>query len=147
MDSEYKAYSRTILYQQFICACALPSLIYFVAATGYLLEPSDYHVPDTCTCGVIKQWQFYAKGSGAIQLQVWKRLASNSYILMGENYYTVPRKCYRYATSWSVCKSCSLSEEIFVCKNGAQVTSVIYFYKSILCVNLSSDHKHMSMQD
>lgn len=58
--------------------------------TGYLLEPSDYHVPDTCTCGVIKQWQFYASGSGAIRLQVWRRLQSNSYILIGENYFTVP---------------------------------------------------------
>ena len=77
------------MYVRIICRDSL-MITYPIAATGYLLEPSDYHVPDTCTCGLLKQWQFHAGGAGAIQLQVWKRQASNSYLLMGENYYTVP---------------------------------------------------------
>ncbi|KAL4238311.1 hypothetical protein ACF0H5_003023 [Mactra antiquata] len=57
--------------------------------SGYLMEAANYHVPDTCECGVLYKWIFVPQSSGDIQFQVWHHANSSNYYLKGENYLNI----------------------------------------------------------
>ncbi|XP_078334093.1 uncharacterized protein LOC144625769 [Crassostrea virginica] len=49
---------------------------------GYLIEDPDYQVG---CCGIVNKWEFYAKRTGNIECQIWRKTSANEYMLVGEN--------------------------------------------------------------
>ncbi|KAH3823894.1 hypothetical protein DPMN_125719 [Dreissena polymorpha] len=60
------------------------------STAGYIMETTEYHVPDDCSCGVLKSWTFIARSAGSLTLQVWQHDNSEQYTIRGANYFTVP---------------------------------------------------------
>ncbi|XP_048744511.1 protocadherin Fat 4-like isoform X2 [Ostrea edulis] len=55
------------------------------ANSAFLIEDPLYQI--TC-CGAITSWEVSTSGSGRITLQIWRKLSSNVYQLLGQNVFT-----------------------------------------------------------
>ncbi|XP_061178338.1 uncharacterized protein LOC133186976 [Saccostrea echinata] len=53
--------------------------------SAFLIEDPLYQI--TC-CGAITSWEISTSGSGSITFQVWRKLSSNVYQLVGQNVFT-----------------------------------------------------------
>ncbi|XP_061183358.1 protocadherin Fat 4-like [Saccostrea echinata] len=49
---------------------------------GYLVEDPDYQVG---CCGIVNKWEFYAKRTGNLDCQIWRKTSANQYTLVGKN--------------------------------------------------------------
>ena len=47
-----------------------------------MVEDPDYEFD---CCGKITKWEGYAKNIGTLQFQVWRRVSTYSYLMIGEN--------------------------------------------------------------
>ncbi|XP_052771317.1 cadherin EGF LAG seven-pass G-type receptor fmi-1-like [Mya arenaria] len=53
---------------------------------SYLVEDPVYTFP---CCGIISKWEFIGNKTGTLQLHVWRRMDTRTYLLIGENYCPV----------------------------------------------------------
>ena len=63
------------------------------SGVGYLLEDETYQV---MCCGYISAWQYGASGPGTVVLQIWRKIGTKAYTLIGKNTATIGKDILRY---------------------------------------------------